>query len=185
MISDHDLTISGLGADDIERHLQGLGQLLHASVHQGASVGFVLPFAIAESEAFWCKTVRPALQRGGLLLLIARQGETVAGTVQLAYDTPANQPHRADVKKLLVHPDYRRKGLARALMVALEDHAGKLGRTLLTLDTRTGDMAEPLYTSLGYRTVGVIPDFCLETLERQRLDSTTIMYKALRRHPPA
>jgi hypothetical protein len=98
--------------------------------------------------------------------------------VQLDYNTPPNQPHRAEVTKLMVHPEARRGGIARALMAALEHRATALGRSLITLDTRTGDMAEPLYTSLGYQTVGVIPGYCRDTIE-DRYDPTTIMYKTL------
>ena len=79
---------------------------------------------------------------------------------------------------MLVHPAYRRKGYARALMVELERRACALKRSLLTLDTRTGDKAEPLYASLGYEVTGIIPDFCRDTLS-DRLDPTTIMYKRL------
>jgi ribosomal protein S18 acetylase RimI-like enzyme len=82
------------------------------------------------------------------------------------------------VSKLLVDPEFRRRGLARALMVAIERRAAGLGRSLLTLDTRTGDKAEPLYASLGYETAGVIPGYCRDPFE-DRLDSTTIMYKTL------
>ena len=98
--------------------------------------------------------------------------------VQLDIDTPPNQPHRAEVAKLLVHPDFRRHGFARALMGALETHATAIGRTLITLDTRTGDNAEPLYASLGYRTAGTIPAFCLDPIDGS-LHPTTIMYKEL------
>jgi ribosomal protein S18 acetylase RimI-like enzyme len=112
------------------------------------------------------------------LLLVARQGNRIAGSVQLDSDTPPNQPHRAEVRKLLVHPDFRRHGLARALMAEVERLAGRLGRSLITLDTRTGDKAEPLYASLGYKTAGIIPGYCLNPFE-DRLDSTTVMYKAL------
>jgi GNAT superfamily N-acetyltransferase len=100
------------------------------------------------------------------------------GSAQLGHDTPANQPHRADVNKLMVYPDFRRRGIARALMVEIEKIARSLGRTLLTLDTRTGDSAEPLYASMGYAVSGVIPGYCLD-VAKTRLDSTTVMYKAL------
>jgi len=171
--------ISAFDTDDIDQHLRGLGELLHSNVHAGASIGFVLPFSALDSEAYWRETVRPAIGAGGLFLLVARRLEKIIGSVQLNHDTPANQPHRADVKKLLVHPTFRRQGVARALMGELERHARKLGRSLLTLDTRTGDSAEPLYASLGFQTVGIIPGFCVDTIEQQRLDSTTIMYKPL------
>ena len=171
-------TIAVLSAADLGRHLPALGGLLHACVHAGASIGFVLPFSRAEGEAFWRDTVLPAVRTGTRTPLVARDGDRIAGSVLLDTGTPANQPHRAEVAKLMVHPDDRRRGVARALMTALEDLARQRGRRLLTLDTRTGDHAEPLYTSLGYRTAGTIPDYCRDTLE-QRFDPTTIMYKAL------
>ena len=170
--------IAILGADDIAGHRRELGALMHACVHAGASIGYVLPFSVADSEAFWIDKVLPGLRDGTRVLFVAREDGRIAGSVQLDYDTPPNQPHRAEVRKLLVHPEFRRRGLARALMAALEQRAQALGRSLLTLDTRTGDAAEPLYASLGYRTVGVLPGWCRDTLT-DRLDATTFMYKAL------
>lgn len=178
MTSEPRPTISIVSADDIASHVPELGALLHACVHAGASVGFVLPFAADDSEAFWRRKVLPEVRDGGRVLLVAQQGGRIAGSVQLGYDTPPNQPHRAEVSKLLVHPDFRRQGIAKALMAELERLASERGRSLLTLDTRTGDKAEPLYASLGYRTAGVIPGYCRDPVE-DRLDSTTIMYKAL------
>jgi ribosomal protein S18 acetylase RimI-like enzyme len=171
-------TISMVSADHIASYLRELGALLHACVIAGASIGFVLPFTEGDGEAFWRKRVLPAVQGGGRVLWVARIDGRIAGSVQLHHDTLPNQPHRAEVSKLLVHPDCRRRGIARALMAELEREAGRLGRSLLTLDTRTGDVAEPLYASLGYRTAGVIPGYCRDPFE-DRLDSTTIMYKAL------
>jgi ribosomal protein S18 acetylase RimI-like enzyme len=176
---DSDTTISTFAATDIDDQLGELGAVLNACVHDGASIGFVLPHSAEDSAAFWTDKVRPGVQAGSRLLLVARTGGAIVGSVQLDYDTPPNQPHRAEVRKLLVHPAWRRRGIAQALMAALERHAGQLGRTLLTLDTRTGDKAEPLYASLGYRTVGVIPGFCRDTADASRLDATTIMYKGL------
>jgi hypothetical protein len=178
MTGDTRTAISMFSADDITSHFAELGALLHACVHDGASISFVLPFTQADSEAFWSKKVLPKVRDGGLLLLVARQNGRVAGSVQLDYDTPPNQPHRAEVRKLLVHPGLRRQGIARALMAELERLASQLGRSLITLDTRTGDKAEPLYASLGYKTAGVIPGYCRDPME-DRLDSTTIMYKVL------
>ena len=171
-------TITPFTADDLVRHLPELGALLRACVHDGASVGFVMPCGVDESEAYWNGKVLSSLRAGGLVLLVARQGETIAGTVQLDYDTMPNQRHRAEVRKLLVHPAFRRQGIARALMTELERHAHGLQRSLLTLDTRTGDHAEPLYTGLGYRAAGVIPGYARGT-HSQEYDATTIMYKAL------
>ncbi|OZI46064.1 GNAT family N-acetyltransferase [Bordetella genomosp. 5] len=158
--------------------LPALAQVLHACVSQGASVGFVAPFTAADSEAWWRRRIAPALEEGGLVLLAARQGGEVVGTVQLDCDTPANQPHRAEVRKLLVHPRARRAGVARQLMVAIEASARERGRTLLTLDTRSGDHAEPLYLGMGYVVAGRIPGYARAS-DADRLDATTIMYKEL------
>jgi ribosomal protein S18 acetylase RimI-like enzyme len=158
--------------------LSDLGALLHACVHAGASIGFILPLDQGEAEAFWAEKVLPGVRRGHVVCWLAEHRGRLAGTVQLDIGTPANQPHRAEVRKLLVHPHCRRLGIARSLMAALEAHAGRIGRRLLTLDTRTGDSAEPLYTSLGYRPVGTIPGYCLDPFT-DALDATTIMYKQL------
>jgi ribosomal protein S18 acetylase RimI-like enzyme len=165
-------------AAEMDAALPDLSTLLHACVQAGASISFVLPFSPEEAAAFWTEKVRPGVARGTRVLLVARQGGAITGTVQLDIDTPPNQPHRGDVCKLMVHPEARRQGTARALMLALEGEARRLGRTLLTLDTRTADKAEPLYASLGYQTVGIIPNFALNTA-RDGLHGTTIMYKAL------
>lgn len=178
MTTDPYVTISTFTPDDIMTHTRELGGLLHDCVHAGASIGFVLPFTQAAGEAFWIGNVLPAVRDGTRLLLVAHDGGRIAGAVQLDYDTPPNGRHRAEVRKLIVHPDLRRRGIARALMVDLERRARSLGRTLLTLDTRTGDKAEPLYASLGYVTAGVIPGFARDAVE-ERLDATTIMYKIL------
>jgi ribosomal protein S18 acetylase RimI-like enzyme len=165
-------------ADDIAHHIDGLTELIHACIHDGASIGFILPHSRAESEAFWLNKVAPAVRAGGRVLLVAWRDGRIAGSVQLDHDTPANQPHRAEIRKLLVHPDFRRQGIARELMAEIERLATQLKRSLLTLDTRTGDSAEPLYRSLGYQTTGIIPGYCRDTLT-ERLDATTIMYKNL------
>jgi ribosomal protein S18 acetylase RimI-like enzyme len=178
MISDPSIMISRFSAEDIASHVRELGALLHACVHEGASISFVLPFTADDSEAFWSNKVLPEVLDGTRVLLVARKSGRIAGSVQLDYDTPPNQPHRAEVRKLLVHPEFRRQGIALALMAELERLAGQLGRSLITLDTRTGDKAEPLYASLGYKTAGVIPGYCRDPIE-DRLDSTTIMYKVL------
>jgi ribosomal protein S18 acetylase RimI-like enzyme len=122
--------------------------------------------------------VLPGVEQGTRIVLVAEEAGTVAGTVQLDYDTPDNQRHRAEVRKLLVHPDWRRRGIGKVLMHEIEAHASNLGRSLITLDTRSGDAAEPLYKTLGYRVAGVIPDYCRDTIV-DRLDSTTVMYKSL------
>jgi GNAT superfamily N-acetyltransferase len=171
-------TISVLSAEDFTRRRAELAALLVACVHDGASIGFVLPFGDEDAAAFWTDKVLPGVRGGTRVLLAAYADGRIVGTVQLGHDTPANQPHRADVNKLMVQPDCRRRGIARALMIEIERVASRLGRSLLTLDTRTGDSAEPLYASMGYAVSGVIPGYCLD-VEKTRLDSTTVMYKAL------
>jgi len=178
MTRDVQATISLFTADDITDHGRELGALLHACVHAGASISFMLPFTADAGEAFWINTVRPAVREGTRVLLVAHNSGLIAGSVQLDCDTPPNQLHRAEVRKLLVHPAVRRRGIAHALMADLERLARQKGRSLLTLDTRTGDTAERLYASLGYKTAGVIPGFCHDPID-DRLDPTTIMYKDL------
>jgi ribosomal protein S18 acetylase RimI-like enzyme len=171
-----DITV--FDANDIENHIDALGSLLHACVHDGASIGFVLPFSQADGEAFWVMNVLPSVRQGKRLLLVSRKDGKIVGTGQLDYDTPPNQPHRAEIRKVMVHPDFRRQGVAKALMIELEDLARRLGRGLITLDTRTGDKAEPLYTALGYHTAGIIPGYCRDPF-KDHLDPTTIMYKTI------
>lgn len=172
------LTLDSLTDDGLVRHLDDLADLLHACVHAEASVGFILPFAMADSRAFWLDSVRPSLRAGRRVLLAAWLDGRLVGTVQLGLEMPPNQPHRADVAKLLVHPEARRRGIARQLMRALEDRARQAGRTLLVLDTRTDDRAEPLYRSLGYQVAGTIPGYA-RNVHGDAFHATTYMYKAL------
>jgi ribosomal protein S18 acetylase RimI-like enzyme len=172
------LDIVKFTAADTEREIKPLGALMHACVHDGASIGYVLPYSREDGEDFWRAKVIPALGGFGRVMLVAFADGAIAGSVQLDYDTPPNQPHRAEVRKLMVHPEFRRRGIARALMEELENQARQVRRTLLTLDTRTGDAAEPLYVSMGYRIVGILPGWCRDTAT-ERLDPTTFMYKNL------
>jgi GNAT superfamily N-acetyltransferase len=163
---------------DVNLVLDGLAELLHATVHDGASVGFVLPFTVGEARALWSERVLPAVRARERRVLLARLEGRIVGTVQLVLDTMPNQRHRADVAKLLVHPKARRRGIARELMERLEGMAREEGRTLLTLDTRTGDAAEPLYLAMGYRAAGVIPGYARGPAGPE-LEATTFMYKVL------
>lgn len=172
------MLIHTLGAAQIADRLPELSDLLHACVHDGASIGFILPFERAASEQFWLHNVLPAVERGVRLLLVAEIDGKLAGAVQLDWDTPPNQAHRAEVRKLLVSPAFRRRGIARQLMQALEQQVQRLPCRLLTLDTRSGDHAQPLYASLGYQVAGSIPAYALAP-SGDSLDATTIMYKQL------
>ena len=172
------LAIVTLDPAAITARLPQLADLLHACVQDGASVGFILPFSRQDSAQFWRGNVLPTVARGVRQLLVAELDGTLAGAVQLDWDTPPNQAHRAEVRKLLVHPMYRRRGMARQLMQAVETQARALPRSLLTLDTRSDDHAQPLYLSLGYQVAGSIPGYALAP-EGGRLDATTIMYRQL------
>lgn len=168
------------GAPALARDLDMLAEVLQAVVHGGAGVSFFVPFPLDEARAFWSDKVLPGVRAGTRRVVVARAADArIVGTVQIDTALPPNQQHRAEVAKLLVHPTARRRGVARALMIALEAIALAAGRTLLTLDTVTGSDAEPLYRSLGYVTVGVIPGYARAALTTD-LESTTIMYKQLR-----
>jgi ribosomal protein S18 acetylase RimI-like enzyme len=171
------IEIFRLDGDGLTQHLHAIAEILHACVHDGANVGFVLPFDLNQARAFWIQKIGPGLVANTRIVLAAKLGEQVAGTVQLNLDTPPNQPHRADVSKLLVHPEYRMLGVGRALMQQIESYGLGAGRRLLTLDTAT-DIAEKLYISLGYERAGHIPGYAREPNE-ERFVGTTIMYKVL------
>jgi len=163
---------------DEARDIDELSAVLHRCVHAGASVSFVLPFSLEDATAFWREQVLPVVRRGTRRVLVARVDGAIAGTVQLDLDTPPNQPHRAEVKKLLVDPRARRRGVARALMAAAENEARAAKRTLLTLDTAVGSFAEPLYRSMGYTAAGVIPRYAYNH-DGSAIESTVVMWKAL------
>ncbi len=161
-----------------EDAVDDLTDILHACVQTGASIGFVLPFAPEDARTYWQDKVRPDLLSGALDLFVVYGEGQIQGTVQLIPANMPNQPHRADVAKLLVHPNARRRGLARALMQALTERAEHLGRTLLVLDTRSSDPSRLLYQSLGFQIAGEIPNYCLNPFE-DRFEPTTYMYKDL------
>ncbi len=173
-----DITIRQIGFEGFDTCLDDLTDILHATVNAGASVGFILPFSMNDSRSFWSGKVLPALKPGIRILLNAEAAGRAVGTVQLDMDVFPNQVHRGEVSKLLVHPDFRGRGIGKLLMAELERRARAVGKSLLTLDTRTGDTAEPLYRALGYQTAGVIPGFC-RAPEEERFDATTYMYKVL------
>ena len=170
-----DVTIRRL--DTVEdSQVEGLADLLVDSVNDGASVGFIAPLAREKAVAFW-RRVADAVAAGERAILIAEDGTGIIGTVHLILALPENQPHRADVTKVLVHPRARRRGLGAALMEAAEEMARDCGRTLLVLDTVTGGDADRLYARLGWVRVGEIPDFAL--LANGGLWGTMVFYKRL------
>jgi len=140
--------------------VQGLTDVLIDCVEGGASVSFMLPFPRAEAVAFW-EQVAAGVAAGHRVVLVAEDDVGVCGTVQLVLDLPPNQPHRADVCKMLVHRRARRGGLGAALMRSAEQVARDHGRDLLVLDAVTHGDAARLYERLGWRRVGDIPRYAL------------------------
>jgi len=164
----------------IDAEIGMLAEVLHAVVHAGAGISFITPFSLEDARAYWADKVLALVDAGIRRVVVARRDGRIVGTVQLDLEMPPNQQHRAAVTKLVVHPAARRHGIARALMIALEDVARSEGRSLLTLDTVSGSYAESLYRSLGFVTVGVIPRYARGSLTPE-LEGTTIMYKELSR----
>ncbi len=156
--------------------LADLNAILADCVEGGASVGFMSPFSPADAEPFW-RGVAAAVGRGEVLLFVAEVEGRVVGTVQIGFALKPNQPHRADLMKLLVHRDARGRGLSKHLMQAAETEAARRGRNLLVLDTATGEPAEALYEKLGWQRSGVIPDYAL--FPDGRSCDTTVFYKRI------
>lgn len=165
-----------LNAPQAQQELSALCEVLRACVADGASVGFI---DAADSEAiarFWQEMVY-SIASGDRQLLVAREAGGIVATVMVCYSGMPNGRHRAEISKLLVHPQARRQGIARQLMQQAEALAQRGGRSLLVLDTRSGDVASDLYLSLGWQIAGAIP-FYAESTEGL-LEATTLMYKKL------
>jgi GNAT superfamily N-acetyltransferase len=138
-----------------------LADVLIDCVEGGASVSFMLPFARDKALSFW-RGVLDGAARGERVLLVAQTIEgRIIGTVQLITALPDNQPHRADVAKMLVHRDARRQGVAAKLMAAVDQAARAEGKTVLVLDTVTGGDAERLYQRAGWHSAGSVPNYAL------------------------
>jgi GNAT superfamily N-acetyltransferase len=160
--------------------VEQLADVLLDCVEGGASVSFMHPLPRARAAAFW-QGVLASATRGERIVLVAEEAgsDVIVGTVQVVLAMPDNQPHRADVAKMLVHRRARRRGLGGALMLAAESAAREAGKTLLVLDTVTGGDAERLYTRLGWQRCGVIPGYAL--WPKGGLCSTTVLYRVLAR----
>lgn len=170
------IEIRQLNAESARRERSQLAETLADCVAGGASVSFMAPFSVEDAYEWWGGVI-DSVEAGKTLLFAAYADGLLSGTVQLGLDTPPNQPHRGDVKKLLVHRRARGQGLASRLMTALGEEAKGRGLSLLTLDTVTGSNAERLYEKLGFQKVGVIPDYAL--FPDGRPCATTIFFKAL------
>lgn len=162
-----------LDAHQAAERIDQLADVLLDCVEGGASVSFMLPMARETAVDFWRK-VADGVARGERTLLVAEDGEGIAGTVQLITDMPENQPHRADVAKLLVHRRARGAGIGQRLMEAVEAAARGQGRRVLVLDTAS-PTAERLYERLGWQRVGVVTDYAL--MPDGELCATSFYYK--------
>jgi GNAT superfamily N-acetyltransferase len=171
------LSIEPLAVPEVDAERAALVALLRDAVESGASVGFLPPLGDAEAASYWA-TVAAGLREGSRVVLVARDGELgLVGSAQLELGVRANARHRAEVTKVMVHRRARRRGVGRALMLALEDHARRLGRTTLVLDTRQGDPSEVLYRAVGWTFAGAIPGYARSATGT--LDATALYYKLL------
>lgn len=159
--TDSTITIRRLGANEAAASAEALAEVLIDCVHGGASVSFMAPLPHDKALAFW-RGVAEGVARNERVLLVAESAdEGIVGTVQLITAMPDNQPHRADVAKMLVHRKARRQGVAQRLMAALDDAARSEGKSVLVLDTVTGGDAERLYERAGWQRVGTVPRYAL------------------------
>ena len=163
------VALDAAGAASAERRL---ADILVTCVDGGAGVSFLAPLAPPVARAYW-KRVASQVASGARIVLAGWVDGVLAGTVMLDLDMPQDQQHRAEVKKLLVHPDARRRGLGRALMQRIEQEAARAGRSLLTLDARAGAAAERLYRATGWQECGRIP---AGTRDRDGTQHDTVMF---------
>ncbi|KWF10275.1 acetyltransferase [Burkholderia ubonensis] len=171
------ITIRRVSGDEVTTYIDALSDVLIDCVEGGASVSFMLPISRDTAARFW-RQVADGVIRGERILLVAeRANGRVVGTVQLITALPENQPHRADVAKMLVHRDARRQGVGARLMAAADDAARAAGKAVLMLDTVTGSDAARLYERAGWQRVGDVPNYAL--MPDGRYCATTFFHKQL------
>jgi len=171
------ITVRRLSVNEARASIEALADVLSDCVEGGASVSFMWPLARERALGFW-RSVADGVARGERVLLVAQDASGgIVGTVQLVTAMPDNQPHRADVAKMLVHRRARRTGIAGRLLAALDAVAREEGKTVLMLDTVTGGDAERLYERAGWQRAGVVPKFAL--MPDGAFCATTFFYKHL------
>ncbi|MEZ5934020.1 MAG: GNAT family N-acetyltransferase [Alphaproteobacteria bacterium] len=170
------IVVRAMAPTEAEERMRGLVALLIDSVEGGASIGFHYPLAPEKAETFWQRWI-DEVAAGQRRLLIAEHGETIVGCVMLALPAFENGFNRADVQKLLVLRSYRRRGIARRLMIGLETLGRDLGRRLLVLDSSTDTDGNHFYSATGWTHVGDVPDYA--SLPDGRLHPTSLFYKQL------
>ncbi|CAG4890277.1 GNAT family N-acetyltransferase [Paraburkholderia saeva] len=171
------ITIRRLDADAAMACVNALADVLVDCVEGGASVSFMLPFPREKALAFWRGVAEGVARKERVLLVAQEEDGTIAGTVQLITAQPDNQPHRADVAKMLVHRRARRRGVAQRLINAVEHVARNEGKSVLVLDTVTGGDAERLYARAGWQRAGVVPNYAL--MPDGAFCATTFYYRLL------
>ena len=162
---------------EAEFSIERLSEILIDAVAQGAGVSFMHPLSNQDAKDYWRSQLSAVAAGKTFIFVCTDRTGTMTGTVMLQKSWAPNQPHRADVAKLLVHSDYRRQGVASALVLALEKHASAIGLTLLTFDAVAGGGAEGFYRTMGYVPVGVIPGYAYSG--NGKLDDTMFFYKTL------
>jgi GNAT superfamily N-acetyltransferase len=172
------ITIRHLSAPEAREQVGALSAVLIDCVEGGASVSFMSPLTRERADAFW-QGVAEGVADGERILLVAQEDTSgrIVGTVQIVLRQPENQPHRADIAKMLVHGQARKRGIGAALMRAAEDAARRAGKTVLVLDTVTGGDAERLYERVGWIRSGVIPNYAL--WPKGGFCDTTVFYKQI------
>ena len=172
------ITIRPLPPQEAREQVGALSAVLIDCVEGGASVSFMSPLTRERADAFW-QGVAEGVADGERILLVAQEDTSgrIVGTVQIVLKQPENQPHRADIAKMLVHGQARKRGIGAALMRAAEDAARRAGKTVLVLDTVTGGDAERLYERVGWIRSGVIPNYAL--WPRGGFCDTTVFYKQI------
>jgi ribosomal protein S18 acetylase RimI-like enzyme len=156
----------------IGEHTGELSELLIQVVEDGASIGFLPPLKFSDAKEYWENVLNPEV-----ILFVAKINNQIVGSVQLHLCTKQNGAHRAEIAKLMTHPNYRRQGIGRSLMQKAEERAKQEGRSLLVLDTREGDPSNHLYTSIGYIQAGRIPSYAKSA--NGELHATIFYYKIL------
>lgn len=159
--------------DNIEIYKDDLCGLVIQVVGEGASIGFLPPLSRVESMEYW----NEVSEQSNIILYVATLNDKVVGSIQLHLTTKPNGLHRAEIAKLMTHPQYRRHGIGKLLMTQAEKRAVEEGRRLIVLDTREGDTSNHLYTKLNYQRVGNIPGFAKSA--NGEFHSTIIYYKTL------
>jgi ribosomal protein S18 acetylase RimI-like enzyme len=170
------MIIRELTVDEYEMRIPRLSDILIDVVEAGAGVSFMAPLSRDIADAFWRKQVSD-ISTGATHHFAAFVDSTMAGTVMLQKAWAPNQPHRAEVSKLLVHNDFRQQGCATKLMKALEEKAREMKLSLITFDAVTGSDAWRLYQRLGYQIAGDIPGYAMSPYGR--MDDTTVFFKTL------